>query len=122
MNAQNVMATYDIWSETYDETANPLIPIEEMTVRPLLRTIEYHDVLDAATRTGRHAIYFAEQGKRVSATDCNKKMLAKARAKARQQQLSIEFRLEHEGFESWAIKAPHIRRGRDCTARCFSHG
>jgi ubiquinone/menaquinone biosynthesis C-methylase UbiE len=94
MSAQNVMATYDIWSETYDETANPLIPIEEMAVRSLLRTIEYHDVLDVATGTGRHAIYFAEQGKRVSATDCNKKMLAKARAKARQQQLSIEFRLE----------------------------
>ncbi len=94
MKAQNLNETYDVWSEFYDEYANPLIPIEEMTVRSLLRTIEFQDVLDVATGTGRHAIYLAQQGKRVAAVDCNEKMLSKARAKASKEGLAIEFRLE----------------------------
>jgi ubiquinone/menaquinone biosynthesis C-methylase UbiE len=97
MHAETVMTTYDLWSETYDQTDNPLIPIEEMAVRSLLRTIEFHDVLDAATGTGRHAIHLAERGKRVSAIDGNPKMLAKAQDKARQRQLTIDFRREDVG-------------------------
>ena len=94
MKAKKLNQTYDIWSEFYDEFANPLIPIEEMAVRSLLRTIEFQDVLDAATGTGRHAIYLAQQGKRVAATDCNENMLSKAREKADREGLAIEFRLE----------------------------
>lgn len=94
MKAQKLNQTYDIWSEFYDEFANPLIPIEEMAVRSLLRTIEFQDVLDAATGTGRHAIYLAQRGKRVAATDCNENMLSKAREKADMEGLSIDFRLE----------------------------
>jgi ubiquinone/menaquinone biosynthesis C-methylase UbiE len=94
MKAQKLNQTYDIWSEFYDEFANPLIPIEEMAMRSLLRTIEFQDVLDAATGTGRHAIYLAQQGKRVAAIDCNENMLSKALEKASRENLSIEFRLE----------------------------
>lgn len=95
MMAKNLDETYNVWSEFYDEFDNPLIPIEEMVVRSLLRTIEFQDVLDAATGTGRHAIYLAQQGKRVAATDCNEKMLFKAREKASAEGLEIEFRLEN---------------------------
>lgn len=94
VQAPSVMDTYDLWSETYDQTDNPLILIEEMAVRSLLRTIAFQDVLDAATGTGRHAIYLAESGKRVSAIDSNPKMLMKARKKAESRQLKIDFRLE----------------------------
>ena len=94
MNSRDLNATYDAWSDTYDETLNPLIPVEEITVHSLLRSIEFHDVLDAGTGTGRYAIYLAEQGKRVSAIDCNGKMLKEARRKAAAQDLSIDFRLD----------------------------
>ena len=94
MDTRDLNATYDAWSNTYDETPNPLIEVEEMAVRSLLRTIEFHDVLDAATGTGRYAVYLAEQGKRVAAVDCNESMLAEARRKAAARQLAIEFRRE----------------------------
>jgi ubiquinone/menaquinone biosynthesis C-methylase UbiE len=94
MDTWDLNATYDAWSNTYDETPNPLIEVEEMAVRSLLRTIEFHDVLDAATGTGRYAVYLAEQGKRVAAVDCNENMLAEARRKAAARQLAIEFRRE----------------------------
>lgn len=94
MDTRDLNATYDAWSNTYDETPNPLIEVEEMAVRSLLRTIEFHDVLDAATGTGRYAVYLAEQGKRVAAVDCNENMLAEARRKAAARQLVIEFRRE----------------------------
>lgn len=88
------MDTYDMWSSFYDEFDNPLIPIEEMVVRSLLRTIEFETALDVGTGTGRHAIYLAQQGKRVSAIDVNEKMLSKAREKAGKEGLTIDFRLE----------------------------
>ena len=94
MRANDLNETYDVWSEFYDDFANPLIPIEEMVVRSLLRTIEFQDVLDTATGTGRHAIYLAQQGKRVAAIDCNEKMLSKAQEKASSEGLVIDFRLE----------------------------
>jgi ubiquinone/menaquinone biosynthesis C-methylase UbiE len=90
-------ATYDAWSGTYDGTPNPLVPFEEVTVRSLLRTIAFEDVLDAATGTGRHALYLAGQGKRVAAVDCSEGMLAQARSKAAARGLSIDFRLEDLG-------------------------
>lgn len=88
------MRTYDFWSSFYDTFNNPLIPIEEMVVRSLLRTIEFENVLDAATGTGRHAIYLAQQGKHVSAIDFNEKMLSRAKEKASLNGLTLDFRLE----------------------------
>jgi ubiquinone/menaquinone biosynthesis C-methylase UbiE len=94
MKNARLNATYDVWSESYDEFANPLIPIEEMTVRSLFRTMQFVDVLDAATGTGRYALELARQGKRVRAVDCNAKMLSRAREKALRDGLDIEFRQE----------------------------
>jgi ubiquinone/menaquinone biosynthesis C-methylase UbiE len=94
-NADAVRATYDAWGATYDETPNPLIAVEEIAVRSLLRRMEFQRVLDAATGTGRYAIYLAGQGKQVAAIDDNEKMLAVAREKARARQLPVEFRQEN---------------------------
>lgn len=91
MGLNPVIATYDFWSKTYDTHPNPLIPIEELTVRSLLRTVPCHNVLDAATGTGRYALYFAKQGKRVTAVDASQGMLTEAKAKAKREQLMINF-------------------------------
>jgi ubiquinone/menaquinone biosynthesis C-methylase UbiE len=92
--SHDVRMTYEVWSKTYDASPNPLIPVEEMAVRSLLRTLDFQDVLDAATGTGRHAIYLAGQGGHVTAVDVSEGMLNEARRKAQQQQLSIDFRRE----------------------------
>ena len=95
MDEQNVRPTYDAWSAAYDESPNPLIPVEEIVVRSLLRTLEFQRVLDAATGTGRYALYLAEQGKQVAAFDDNANMLAVARKKAQERGLTIDFRHEN---------------------------
>lgn len=94
MKQNPVIATYNVWSKTYDTDPNPLIPIEELAVRSLLRTIEGEDVLDAATGTGRYALHLARQGKRVTAVDASAEMLAEAKAKAKGEQLTLVFRQE----------------------------
>jgi ubiquinone/menaquinone biosynthesis C-methylase UbiE len=102
MDVHNVNATYNAWSETYDETPNPLIAVEEIVVRSLLRTMEFNCVLDAATGTGRYAIHLAEQGMQVSAIDDNENMLAVAKNKALVRGLSIGFR--HESVSSLSFE------------------
>ena len=94
MDAQNVKATYDAWSETYDQSISQMAEVEEIVVKSLLRSLTFTDVLDAATGTGRYACYLAENGKRVAAVDFSQKMLAEARKKAEERKLSIDFRCE----------------------------
>src|SRR5688500_18466332 len=91
MQDPSVIDTYDALSATYDSSPNPLLPIEALPVKSLLRTIDFEDVLDAATGTGRYAIYLAELGKRVTAVDASPGMLAVARAKADKAILPIRF-------------------------------
>ena len=94
MTQNPVIDTYDKWSTTYDSHPNPLIPIEELAVRSLLRTIPCTQVLDAATGTGRYALYFAQQGKQVTAVDASAGMLAEAKMKAQREHLTINFQQE----------------------------
>jgi ubiquinone/menaquinone biosynthesis C-methylase UbiE len=68
--------------------------VEEIVVKSLLRSLNFTDVLDAATGTGRYACYLAENGKRVAAVDFSQKILAEARKKAEDRELSIDFRCE----------------------------
>ena len=94
MGAQSVEATYDAWSETYDESTRQMAEVEEIVVKSLLRSLTFTDILDAATGTGRYACYLAESGKRVTAIDFSQKMLDEARKKAKERGLSIDFRCE----------------------------
>ncbi len=72
---------YDLWSEHYDDYANPLIRLEEPRVRELLGDVNGRDVLDLACGTGRHARWLSEAGARVTAVDFSEGMLAQASAK-----------------------------------------
>lgn len=94
--SKQVENTYDAQSNEYDKahsscTASEITAVEEIVVKSLLRRIEFKDVLDAGTGTGRYAIFLAKQGKRVEATDQSSKMLEVARQKAAEQGLSISF-------------------------------
>jgi ubiquinone/menaquinone biosynthesis C-methylase UbiE len=94
VGTQSVKATYDAWSETYDQSVSQMAEVEEIVVKSLLRSLSFTDVLDAATGTGRYACYLAEKGKRVTAVDFSRKMLAEARRKAKERGLSVDFRCE----------------------------
>ena len=102
MSAQSVKATYDAWSETYDQSTSQMAEVEEIVVKSVLRSLTFTTVLDVATGTGRYACYLAENGKRVTAIDFSPKMLAEAHKKAEERGLSIEFTCEDMSDLSFA--------------------
>ena len=73
---------YAVWASTYDSENNPLIDLDDATLRPLLDRYPAGKVLDAACGTGRWAKYLSERGHSVIGVDESPAMLALARAKA----------------------------------------
>jgi ubiquinone/menaquinone biosynthesis C-methylase UbiE len=73
---------YDRWAPIYDSDGNPLIYLEEPAVRRLLGDVRGLEVADIGCGTGRHAIWMAAAGARVTALDFSAGMLSEARRKA----------------------------------------
>jgi ubiquinone/menaquinone biosynthesis C-methylase UbiE len=76
---QNVRTGYDRWAVVYDHDRNPLQALEEPVVRAALGDVSGLRVLDLGCGTGRHALWLASQGARVTAIDFSEGMLAEAR-------------------------------------------
>jgi ubiquinone/menaquinone biosynthesis C-methylase UbiE len=72
---------YAKWAPSYDAYSNGLILLEEPVVRALLKDVENKRVLDVACGTGRHTLWLAEAGARVTGVDANAAMLEVARSK-----------------------------------------
>lgn len=77
----SVREGYDRWSEIYDHDGNPLLALEGPVVRAALGDVSGLDLLDLGCGTGRHALWAAGQGARVTAVDFSEGMLAQARRK-----------------------------------------
>jgi malonyl-CoA O-methyltransferase len=80
---------YDQWAAIYDSDANPLPALEEPLVRELLGDVRGLEILDVGCGTGRHSIWMAAAGARVSAIDFSSGMLEQAREKARDVRLQV---------------------------------
>ena len=74
---------YARWSETYDTQDNPLIVLEEPLVRSLLGDVRELRVADIGCGTGRHTLYLAEAGARVTAVDFAPEMMAQTIGKTK---------------------------------------
>lgn len=72
---------YARWAPEYDAYVNPLLTAEEPLTRELLGDVAGRRVLDVACGTGRHTLWLADQGARVTAVDRSEEMLGVARAK-----------------------------------------
>jgi len=72
---------YDRWAAVYDHDDNPLQALEEPLVRAALGTARGRDILDLGCGTGRHALWLARAGARVTGVDFSEPMLAIARGK-----------------------------------------
>jgi ubiquinone/menaquinone biosynthesis C-methylase UbiE len=93
-------ATYDAWSESYDDDQNIMLEAEASAVGSILCQLTYCHVLDAAAGTGRYAIQLAQKGAKVCAFDANEQMLEVARKKA--VDLDIELALGSLPAIPWA--------------------
>lgn len=72
---------YDRWAGIYDHDQNPLVALEDPIVRAALGEVAGLSVLDVGCGTGRHALWLAAGGARVTAVDFSEGMLAEARQK-----------------------------------------
>jgi SAM-dependent methyltransferase len=77
-----IRAGYDRWALVYDHDANPLPALEEPIVREAVGDVRGATVLDLGCGTGRHTLWLAAAGARVTAVDFSDGMLAEARRKA----------------------------------------
>jgi malonyl-CoA O-methyltransferase len=76
-----VRSGYDRWSEVYDHELNPLVALEEPVVREALGDVSGLSLLDLGCGTGRHALWLAAAGAKVTALDFSEGMLGEARRK-----------------------------------------
>ena len=72
---------YDRWAAVYDHDGNPLQGLEEPVVRAAVGDVNGLEVLDLGCGTGRHALWLAAAGARVTAVDFSEGMLAEAKQK-----------------------------------------
>ncbi len=72
---------YDRWALVYDHDLNPLPALEEPLVRAAVGDVAGRAVLDLGCGTGRHAVWLAAAGARVTAVDFSEGMLEEARRK-----------------------------------------
>ncbi len=71
-------AGYDRWAEIYDGEDNPLVLLEELHIRSLIRPVAGLTVADIGCGTGRHAVQLAKAGAKVTAMDFSEEMLKRA--------------------------------------------
>jgi SAM-dependent methyltransferase len=69
---------YGWWSETYDETGNQIVALEEPVVWSLVAGLTPGRALDAGCGTGRHARHLVDLGHEVLGVDVTPEMLSRA--------------------------------------------
>jgi ubiquinone/menaquinone biosynthesis C-methylase UbiE len=79
--ATDIRGGYDRWATVYEADGNPLQGLEEPEFRAAVGDVRGLAVLDLGCGTGRHSLWFAANGARVTAVDFSAGMLAAARAK-----------------------------------------
>ncbi len=77
----SVRQSYDRWATIYDHDANPLQALEGPAVRAAVGDPYGLTILDLGCGTGRHALWLAAAGAKVTAVDFSEGMLAEARRK-----------------------------------------
>jgi SAM-dependent methyltransferase len=80
MSEADPRAGYAWWSETYDETANQIVALEEPVVWSIVDSLPPGKALDTACGTGRHARHLVERGHEVLGIDVTPEMLELAAA------------------------------------------
>ncbi len=79
--AASVREGYDRWATVYDHDRNPLLALEEPAVQAAVGDVAGRTVLDLGCGTGRHALWMAAAGAKVTALDFSEAMLEAARRK-----------------------------------------
>ena len=80
-SVSSVQAGYDRWAQVYDHDANPLQALEEPVVWRAVGDPSRLRTLDLGCGTGRHSLWLAKSGAKVTGLDFSAGMLEEARRK-----------------------------------------
>lgn len=69
---------YRLWAESYDESDNPIVELEQGIVHSVIDALPSGRALDAACGTGRHARHLVDRGHEVLGVDLSAEMLRRA--------------------------------------------
>ena len=72
---------YNLWATVYDDDQNPLQGLEGPLVQQACGNVQGLNVLDMGCGTGRHTLWLAQAGAKVTGIDFAEAMLDKAREK-----------------------------------------
>ena len=80
---------YDRWSIVYDDDQNPLQGLEGPLVQKACGNVQGLKVLDMGCGTGRHTLWLAQSGAKVTGIDFSEAMLDKAREKTKEYSIKL---------------------------------
>ena len=80
---------YDRWSIVYDDDQNPLQGLEGPLVQKACGNVQGLKVLDMGCGTGRHTLWLAQAGAKVTGIDFSEAILDKARKKTKEYSIKL---------------------------------
>ena len=80
---------YDCWAKVYDDDQNPLQGLEGPLVQQACGNVQGLKVLDMGCGTGRHTLWLAQAGAKVTGIDFSEAMLDKAREKTKEYSIKL---------------------------------
>ncbi len=81
LSRPGVREGYDLWSESYDQTPNPLIALDRRFTMTLLQPRAAERILDAGCGTGAHLRLILNRGSKPVGLDFSREMLRMAQRK-----------------------------------------
>lgn len=86
-----VQDAYTQWSETYDHDKNLTRDLDAYVTRITLGNQRYQSIIEAGCGTGKNTVFLAEVGEQVIALDFSEGMMAQAREKVQQTNVTFLF-------------------------------
>jgi 2-polyprenyl-3-methyl-5-hydroxy-6-metoxy-1,4-benzoquinol methylase len=96
----NVKEAYKYWSEQYDTNNNKTRDLEAVSLRDTLRDIKFEKCLEIGCGTGKNTEWLITKGKNILAVDISDEMLAIAKQKVKDKNVSF---IKADVTESWGF-------------------
>ncbi len=100
METPSVADSYNAWSGSYDEDRNATRDMEAAAVRELLAGRRYKRTVEAGCGTGKNTVWLAELSDELVCMDVSAGMLARAREKVTQSDVSF---IQTDLTEVWPV-------------------
>lgn len=86
----NVEEAYNSWSEQYDTNLNKTRDLEAVSLREMLKNIEFENCLEIGCGTGKNTEWLLTKGKKILSIDLSENMLEIAQQKIKNEKVQFQ--------------------------------